>query len=439
MAKCIAFGVLTIIINASRKLPSLAFLHVTPTNRHHCFVNRILCEDVSLPPEICSINSFNFAIRSHPHDSSDSDQTKPLALDDHDFSILPTSPQSSTWRVEDDWSALSAASTACAALTSTNEQAFSSAFKIMDDADRVLIEHDGILGESRSHVEEWGSSPGTDQDVSFSAQSDVFIKDDADKEDRFVDDAIEVIATHLDYDDTVPLYDTKLTEKTIAASNTFVSENDHDAEIAFMVRCNQTPDHFLVSQGRALPELTDEVKYSADFLFQEKDEGSDWGLSLQPKMTPYFKNAVQKIFHEYSASDSEINSLQVMDRNALSSWMTKCLSFQQRPIRQTDDLKHISRIGPYDKSINAFLSRYCLLSRPGRLTLDEFIALYLESAWVGYINDARKKKEVMLVDGRFHPVPSMDDSVIIKDRKSTEMFLKDASLGVVWRDLEAHG
>lgn len=435
MARCIAFGVFAIIINASRKRPSLAFQLVTPTNRRHCFVNRIICKDVSLPPEICSINSFNFAIRSHPYDSSDSDQTKPLALDDDDFSIFPTSPQSSTWRVEDDWSALSAASTAYPALTSTNDQAFSSAFKIMDDADRVLIEHDGILGEGRPHAEEWGSSLGTDQDRSSSAQSVACIKDDADKEDRFVDDAIEAIATHLDYDDTVPLYDTKATEKTMAASNEFVSEDDHDAEIAFMVRCNQTPDNFLVSQGKALPELTDELKYSADFLFQEKADASDCGLSLQPKMTPFFKNAVQKIFHEYSASDSDIKLLQVMDRSAISSWMTKCLSFQQKPTRQTEDLK----IGPYDKSINAFLSRYCVSSRPGRLTLDEFLGLYLESAWVGYINDARKKKEVMFVNGRFHPVPSMDESVIIKDRKSTEIFLKEASLSVVWRDLEAHG
>jgi hypothetical protein len=63
----------------------------------------------------------------------------------------------------------------------------------------------------------------------------------------------------------------------------------------------------------------------------------------------------------------------------------------------------------------------------------------LESAWVGYINDMRKKNEVIIVDGRFHPVPSIDGAVLIKDRKNTDAFLKDASLSIIWRDLEAHG
>ena len=45
----------------------------------------------------------------------------------------------------------------------------------------------------------------------------------------------------------------------------------------------------------------------------------------------------------------------------------------------------------------------------------------------------------MLVDGRFQPVPSLEDSVIIRDQKTTDAFLKDASLSIVWRDFEVHG
>jgi hypothetical protein len=437
MANSIACGAFAALTNApscfgstpsfvSSGKSSLAFLNVNikPATKQHCSAEHILCK-----------STLRTSLYSKPLDCSDIYQLNFLGINGDDFDFLPN-PSAASWSIEDDWSALSADSAASHAFKPRNDQtAFNDDFDAaaaMDDAERILAEQNGILNESLSHANEWRSSLDADPDASPAAHCDAFIKDES-NEDQFVYDAVETILNHLDYDDEVNLYDTKSSAAAVSVND----EKDQDIEMAFMVRCGQTPDQFLVSEGRALSELTEEEKYSPGFLFQKRGNGSDG--SFQPKMTSFFKNAVLKVFQEYSVGDENIQSLQVMDRKALAKWMTNCLSYELTTSPNGRDSAHLAKVGPYDKSINAFLSRYCFNYGSGRLTLHDFLGLYLESAWVGYINDMRKKNEVIIVDGRFHPVPSIDGAVLIKDRKNTDVFLKDASLSIIWRDLEAHG
>jgi hypothetical protein len=327
----------------------------------------------------------------------------------YDDDIL-SSPQSN-WGAEDDWHALSG--------TSNSAYMFRGDYDVIDAADRLLVEHDSILKSRRA--EEW--EPSTSDGSSTQEEVTSFVKENTD---QFVDDAVEMIVNQLDYEEDVALYDTKSSESLLS------SQNEQDEELIFMIRCNQSPQQFLISQGRALSELTAEEKYSAEFLF-EKVNGQDIMISQQqPEMTLFFKNAVRNIFNRYSTKDEGTDAF--MDRNALANWMTTCLSYDlsldhSRPIH----------IGPHDSGISVSLSRYCLNNGSGRLTFDEFITLYHESSWVGYLNDARNRKDVVLVNGRYHPVPSMEDSFIVKDKMNTNQFLRDASLSIIWRDLEAHG
>ena len=367
----------------------LAILHQTPSKAFTCHsTGRIFNKNQKT-------NHRGFNIRS----SHDSD------LDDiniiFDEVEMPTSSKP-TWDAGDDWSALSSAANAA----TTPYYEFESSFNAIRDAERILSEQDGM---TRNRFDEWVPSV-----------EDAPAYDDNSPDE--VDAAVDTILNHLDYDADTVLYDTKSSESSIDAND---ANMDQDDEMVYMIRCNQTPEQFLVSQGKVLPELTEDDKYSVEFLLESVQS------VLQPIMTPFFEAAVYKIFNQYSAKSGE--GERVMDRSALASWMTTCLSYDP----SSDGIS--VKIGSYDSNISMFLSRYCQNNGLGQLSLDEFSLLYLECAWVGHFNEVRKKKEAMLVDGRFHPVPSLKDSVIVKNQKTTDNFLKDASLNIVWRDLEAHG
>jgi hypothetical protein len=237
-----------------------------------------------------------------------------------------------------------------------------------------------------------------------------------------VENAIEAIVNQLDYHEEVPLYDTRVLDLENPQE-----ESTHDDEMVHMIRCNQSPQQLLLSQGKVLPELTRKEKYAAKFLL-EMQRGA--GAPIQPKMTPFFESGVKTIFSQHSVQADDREAV-VMDRNGIAQWMTKCLSYDPN----SGDI----RIGSHDNGISLLLSRYCGNNGSGRLTLEEFSTLYLECAWIGYLNDARMNKELMLKDGKYHPIPSIENSVIVRDRKNTEQLLKDASLTIVWRDFEAHG
>ncbi|KAL7549034.1 hypothetical protein ACHAWF_012296 [Thalassiosira exigua] len=95
------------------------------------------------------------------------------------------------------------------------------------------------------------------------------------------------------------------------------------------------------------------------------------------------------------------------------------------------------KVGPYDRDVSATLSRYSEHGS-GRLTLEEFKALYLEVAWAGYVNDVIGHKAVLDPAGGDYRIPPAEEGVLIPGKKNTEAMLRRASASLVWRDLEAH-
>lgn len=395
-----------------------------------------------------------------------------------DDSYLPKSPQQSAWGIGDDWAALSTTST-----TSNNVEPLASnkasiEFGALQEAESIIHEQNQIFGEQS--VDASQERPTDRLEVGF--MSSISAKKSSVQEHDFVDDMVDMISNnYLDYaDDVGQLYDT-INSPASNLQRDFSSQIsgvdpvlDHDDEIAYMIRCNQSPQQLLISQGRALPELTDEIKYKVEFLLEESQNMNEGpthelaqSLPLQPKMTSYFESAVKMMFDTYSiqieekiAFDDQLNdgglfddglnqhesaskkmvSTQVMDRNAIAQWMTRCLSSPLKPSemseqdtiswKQSRDAGLVS-IGPYDPSVIAILSRYSQHHGSGRLTWGEFKDLYLECAWNGYIRELKQNRAIMC---HVH-----DIGVLIRGKKNTEKMLENASLGVVWRDLEAHG
>jgi hypothetical protein len=336
----------------------------------------------------------------------DEDEIIPFIYNVEDeSSILQTpSPAKSTWNPEDDWSLLS--------------DSFFETYSFRGEYDEVITDADLLLAEQKDllssipYDQDWEPSVNDDP----SSHDDTYIKDSTD---LFVENAIETIVNQLDYHEEVPLYDT------VALGLESTREGiTHDDEMVYMIRCNQSPEQLLLSQGKVLPELTRKEKYAAKLLFEMQI-----GASIQPKMTPFFESGVNNIFSQHSVQAHGGEA--VMDRNGMAQWMTKCLNYESN--------SGGIRIGSFDNAISWLLSRYCRSNGSGQLTLEEFSTLYLECAWIGYLNDARTNKELMLKNGKYHPVPPIDSSVIVRDRKNTEQLLEDASLSIIWRDLEAHG
>jgi len=298
----------------------------------------------------------------------------------------------------------------------------------MEEAARILEEQEQVMSE-------WDSEKDGESNTNDSSAVNL-------NSDDFVENAVEIIASNMDYNEPhVQLYDTVSSVVSSSSSATAAKDNKNkveednreEEEMAFMIRCNQSPEQFLISQGRALPELTEEMKHSPSFLLEEEEqimeESNPELLPLQPKATAFFENAVKKLFHTYSIQVDD--TTEVLDRKAISRWLTACIS---SPLATSPKFT----IGPHDQSISALLGRYSQNHGSGRLTLEEFQALYLEVTWSGYIRDLIKNKAQ---EGgvKSYQIPSPNAGVLIQGRKNTEKMLKQATLSIVWRDLEAHG
>ena len=381
----------------------------------------------------------------------------------HDSAYLPKSSSSNEngggageggWGIGDDWTSLSSSATPSS--TSTNFDFTKNNYdSVIDEAAHILEEQESLLSEWEASEENGddSSSKNKDKDMTYYV---------TEENEDFVDSAIEVIASNMDYNeaDGVALYDTKQSSSSAADVGNAVAsisnnkkeskEYEEEDEMAFMIRCNQSPEQFLISQGRAIPELTDEMKYSPNFLVEKADDelqkmrGDDslsLPLPLQPKSTPFFEAAVEKIFNTHSVQvhNSEEDRMEVvLDRNAIAKWMTACISSPFTAVGVEKELTSSQHYGPHDPSISAILSRYSQTHGSGRLTLDEFQTLYLEVTWAGYNRDIYNKK-IILDSDTYYQIPAINAGAIIQGRKNTEKILQKASLDIIWRDLEAHG
>lgn len=301
------------------------------------------------------------------------------------------------WGKSDDWSALSSAASSSISVPASYDYDLSLDLDILATADELLEEQELVLSDSNAEVG---------------------IGDDADP---YVENAVDVISGNLDlYDGGEQLYDTV---SSIASQKSIDGvAYDEDDEIAHMIRCNESPSQLLIEEGRALPELTDEIKYSADHLLMSTATVSDQSVMLQPSATPFFELSIRRIFEQYA---SGALGQRFMDRAAIARWMSTCLSHSQdgntRPVT----------FGSYDNGVSALLSRYSIGHGTGKLNLAEFHTLYLEVAWAGYLKELHELGK--------HQVESLSAVAIIENRKNSDGLLKGASLPIVWRDLEAHG
>ena len=448
------------------ELPPMAFLHQHPHRGLRSVLpgSRLVRSPLTHAPLGAS--------QSKPPENESSLAVDPFEVMYNDDIISSPSPPSSTWGVGDDWSVLSTTIANSATLGSPSSNNGNN-FNAMDEAARILEEQDKMATEQSFGSEATWAASATSLSSSASNEpvpnlankpqgGNIRIKHDA----EFVENAVDMISNnYLDYaDHDLQLYDT-------VSSLTALQNDRQEDEIAHMIRCNQSPRQLLLSQGRALPELTDEIKYSADFLLEQRQSNEQVSddmpvLPLKPKMTSFFKNAVKEIFDEHSieikeeqmiesiswetgsqngqaiskvdnlhvsrTKEKKVVSLQVMHREDISKWMTKCLN---NPFEQRQDIMHV---GPYDKSVTAILSRYSQNHGSGRLTFDEFQGLYLECAWLGYIRELREKKVKCHYLSGDYKIPSMNTGILIEGKKNTEKMLDNALLGIVWRDLEAH-
>lgn len=148
-----------------------------------------------------------------------------------------------------------------------------------------------------------------------------------------------------------PLFDSSFDE-----TNTVT--NDIDAmstEIAMLVRCNQQPDDLLISEGRALPPLTDSERNNVFQLVSLEQE------SMQS--TEFFKQSVSRIFHEHATADPSDGSL-CLDRKGIANWMTKSLKTEE------------GRVSAHDSRVLKILSDFSSYGS-GRLLEEDFQNLYL--------------------------------------------------------------
>ena len=413
------------IISIERRLV-LAFVNIN-VNKHPYWCTEHIVNRGASPLRSCWINPFRSKLLSSPSQDFNLDQALDkvnyIGYGDDALDFLSPPSNQPEWNIEDDWNALAAASGSIPG----PDVAYLSEWDDINDDERFMKYAEHIMAFHHKNEED-----AILNGYGLPLRGPPVVQDDASKkseEDQYVDDAIYTISNYLDYDD-----DMLGVNPSSWISDERQNREDEDMdELIYTIRCNKSPEQFLLSQGKVLPELTEEDKYSAAFLFERQEEGVN--MVFTPKMTSFFETAVQKIFHLYCV-EQDGEDATAMNRNALGKWMSNCLSYDLSTSQSSSQSK---RVGPHDNSISAFLSRYCGENGAGQLTYSEFELLYLESAWVGYFNDFRKKKEVLFVDGKYHPVPTMKDSVLVKDRINTDQFLKDASLNIIWRDLEAHG
>ena len=119
-------------------------------------------------------------------------------------------------------------------------------------------------------------------------------------------------------------------------------------EIAMLVRCNQSPEEMLITEGRALAPLTEEERNNVTQLFKHN---SDSGAC---EISDFFRNAIRVMFRQHATSDD------TMKAAGVASWMSKSLQV------------HVSA---HDKRVLGTISRFSDYGT-GYLTADNFEEIY---------------------------------------------------------------
>lgn len=213
------------------------------------------------------------------------------------------------------------------------------------------------------------------------------------EEDIWIHDAVDEIHNSFSTLDDPPLYDTSFGE----GGDNFVvhSTDDMSNEIAMLVRCNEHPEELLISEGRALPPLTDEEKnHPSQLVLLTEDEC---------EATEFLRGAVSKTFRKH-ATPGEIDGVMGLDRAGVAKWMTEALKSE----------KMEGRVSAHDKRVLKTMSDYSSYGS-GRLLEENFQHLYLSTV----VGDTSKVAASVVSPAR-------------------HLQLRQPFIDVVWRDLRNH-
>ena len=187
-------------------------------------------------------------------------------------------------------------------------------------------------------------------------------------------------------DDDTPLYDTSFDEPQM--NEQF---GDMSNEIAMLIRCNERPQDLLISEGRALPPLSEDEKKNVYQLV------SIAGESVQA--TNFLKESVSIIFRHHAMKDDD--DALYLDRNGVAKWMSQALKTEE------------TRVSAHDARVLRTISDFSSYGS-GRLVESNFQDLYL-TAVVGPNKQNRKTSW------------------------KRHLQLRQPHVDAVWRDLRNHG
>lgn len=226
----------------------------------------------------------------------------------------------------------------------------------------------------------------------------------ASSEDYLIAEAIETIQNSIDSSDP-PLYDTPSSFADYQKSEDAAERAA--AEIGMMIRCNERPTELLVSEGRALPELTDGERYDWHQMVRLVTEEDSGGGLRGYKTTSFLDLAVMQMFHEHATAvnvDDE-KEMTVLDADGVAGWLTKSLGDES-----------YGTIGPHAKEVSTIISRYGSYGT-GFLTEEQFHRLYFDAI-------------ISAVD--------IEQKEVAKKKVAGGGKMTEVTVASVWRDLRNH-
>jgi len=313
------------------------------------------------------------------------------------FAATPSSSSSSSssWSPADDWGRLSSAE------RTVDTAALFGADLTGEAARQMEAEADAVAAGLAAAAAAAGTSPPPEADA-------------VSPEDALVSDAIETIQNSMVLDPSdPPLYDTASSFDAYQASDDAAERAA--TEIGMLVRCNESPAELLVSEGRAVPDLTDEERYDWRQMVR-------WAEAEQRyETTNFFDLAVLQMFHEHAAAieegggDDGDEAVLAMDAAGVASWLTQSLG---------DEIRG-NPVGRHSKEVNAVIARYGSYGT-GYLTEEEFQQLYSDAV-TGAV-DVEEKRNQVAASQKKKALAAQGGG------KMTEV-----TVASVWRDLRNHG
>lgn len=294
-----------------------------------------------------------------------------------------------------------------------------------DDWARLSMESERDSSPNSESLYNQDLAWNTARDFEAMAQGDVTIS----QEDAWIGSMLDEIHNPFPTleEDHALLYDSNFDEADAVKNEIDIISN----EIALLVRCDQQPADLLISEGRALPPLTDAERNDVSQLVNVEGE------SYPYQATQFLRESVSKIFQEHASVDPLDGAL-CLDRSGVACWMTKSLKTEEGRVSAHDSrvLKTISEFSSYGSGrlLEADFENMYLQTIVGKKTNDRVswqrhLALrqpYVDAVWRDFRNhgllspieqERNRLKEALIVKRttEFSRHPTMMDECEILD------------------------